>query len=82
MKKLFIIVGLVGILCGCTQPDTATRALESAGYTKIQLDGYSIFGCGKDDTFHDKFTAIGTNGKVVHGAVCGGWFKGATIRLD
>jgi len=80
MKVSLIILAL--ILSGCTKPDAARQALESNGFTNIQLDGYSIFGCGKDDYFSDKFTATGANGKQVTGVVCSGWFKGSTIRMD
>ena len=70
-------------LFGCTQPDHARRVLESAGYTEIQMQGYDWLACSEDDTYHDKFSAKGPNGKPVSGVVCAGLlFKGATIRLD
>lgn len=81
MKK-YIAVALVILLSGCTHPDSSMRTLEAAGYTQVQMHGYAIFGCAEEDTFHDSFTAIGSNGKPVSGVVCSGWFKGSTIRLD
>lgn len=81
MKKLILILALLATV-GCTQPDSATRALEASGYTEIQITGYNFFGCDEKDTFHTGFTAKGSNGKPIEGVVCGGWFKGATIRVD
>lgn len=82
MKKLILALALVASLSACTNADKSFRALEGAGYTQIQMNGYSFFGCGEDDAFHDSFTAKGANGKPVKGVVCSGWFKGSTIRLD
>lgn len=67
---------------GCTSDSDAQRALAAAGYTDVQLNGYSWFSCGKDDTFHTAFTARGPTGVPVSGVVCSGWFKGSTIRID
>lgn len=82
MKKLFIIVAIAAALSGCTNTSNAKRALEGAGYTNIQMNGYAFFGCDEKDAFHDAFTAEGVNGKPIEGVVCSGWFKGSTIRLD
>lgn len=71
------------LLLGCTQPDTAKRVLEGAGYTEVKVGGYDFFNCSKDDTYRTKFVAKGANGKPVSGVVCAGLlFKGATVRLD
>lgn len=70
------------ITAGCTNEDKARHALEGAGYTRIEMQGYSLFGCGKDDQFSDEFSALGPTGKPVSGVVCSGWFKGATIRQN
>lgn len=81
MKQLLIIVAI--LLTGCTQPERAGRVLLESGYTDIQLQGYDWMNCSKDDTYHDKFTAIGPSGRKVSGVVCSGlMFKGSTIRLD
>lgn len=81
MKKLILIAAVV-FLTACTQPDKATRALEASGYTEIKMNGFAFFGCDEKDSYHDAFTAKGSNGKMVEGVVCGGVFKGATIRVD
>jgi hypothetical protein len=80
--KTVLSIALIIMLAGCTKADTSRRVLESAGYTDVQMDGYAVFGCSDEDTFHDAFSAKGTNGKIVSGVVCSGWFKGATIRVD
>ncbi len=79
--KLFAMV-LAMSLAGCTDNDGARRALEDAGYSDIQVGGYALFSCSDKDTFATKFTAKGPTHKPVSGAVCSGWFKGKTIRLD
>lgn len=80
MKKLMIIAAI--ILSGCSASDTATKALEGAGYSEVNITGYKFFGCSEDDTFHTGFIAKGVNGKQVTGVVCSGLLKGATIRTD
>lgn len=80
MKKVMLIMALV--LSGCSSHDNTVHTLQAAGYTNITTDGYSFFGCGKDDTYHTKFTATGPTGVRVNGVVCSGVFKGSTIRID
>lgn len=76
-------LALVCALAACTQPDNARRVLEDAGYKDVQMHGYDWLNCSKDDTYHDKFSAVGPSGRRVSGVVCAGLlFKGATIRLD
>ena len=69
-------------LTACSDDRGAQKALAGAGYTDIKTDGYTFWGCGKDDTYHTKFTAKGPTGVTVTGTVCGGVFKGSTIRTD
>ena len=83
MKKI-LAIALIGIMCaGCSDADTARRALDNMGFTEIETFGYSFWaGCSKDDTFVTKFRAKNVNGKMVTGVVCNGWLKGATVRFD
>lgn len=81
MKKISLVLALM-LAAGCTAPESATTALTGAGYTNIQLTGYRFFGCSEDDLFKTGFTAKGPTGQTVKGVVCGGIFKGSTIRLD
>ena len=68
-------------LAACDDTKTARRALEDAGYTDITVGGYASWYCGRDDDFATKFTARNPAGRLVSGAVCSGWAKGATIRF-
>jgi hypothetical protein len=80
MRKIALVICF---LLACT-PDVAkaTRILEGAGYTNIQLGGYTAFKCSDDDGFNVAFTAVGVNGAPVEGAVCCGVIKSCTIRVD
>lgn len=81
MKKLLLAAAACLLLAGCTDPQGAKEALGAAGYKDIRITGYSLFGCGKDDTYSTAFTATGQNGSPVSGVVCAGlFFKGSTIR--
>lgn len=82
MKKLAIAVVALGFLAACDDPNTAKRTLSQMGYTDIEITGYSLFGCGKDDDFHTGFAATSPNGLRVTGVVCSGWLKGATVRFN
>jgi hypothetical protein len=78
-KGVFIISVIIAS-SGCTNPDTATQALLDAGYSDIEITGYSFFGCSEDDTFKTGFIAKSARGKDVKGVVCSGFLKGSTIR--
>lgn len=87
MKKLIIIpVLLVLAACqtGCTGDRTeVARVLEEQGYTDIEVGGFDMFGCSKDDNTATKFRAKGPTGRSVKGVVCGSfsfWGKGYTVR--
>lgn len=81
--KLLIVTVLAFLIAGCTKPESARHTLMQAGYTDIQITGYSFFSCGKDDFYQTGFIAKGPTGMRVEGAVCEGfWFKNSTIRFD
>lgn len=81
MKKLMIL-SLILLCAACTSEDDARRALSSAGYTDINILGYSFFSCSKEDFFRTEFTATNYQGKTISGTVCSGLlFKDATIRF-
>jgi hypothetical protein len=81
MKK-FLVIAAIALLSACTNTSNAERVLADNGYTEIQMTGYSLFGCGENDTFSDGFKAKSPNGKLVEGVVCSGMLKGSTIRFD
>lgn len=80
MKKIALALTVLLALSACTDPKAARKALEDQGYTSIITKGYAFMGCGKGDVFSTSFEAISMAGKTVKGVVCGGWFKGSTIR--
>ncbi len=72
------------LLLGACAADAerATRVLKGAGYTEIRLNGYPFFSCSDDDQFNVAFTAKGPTGEPAQGAVCCGWMKNCTIRVE
>lgn len=66
----------------CSDAPTAERVLRQNGYTEIKTTGHSWFGCSKDDSFATSFEAKGPTGVRATGAVCSGWLKGGSVRLD
>ncbi len=54
---------------------------ECDGYTDVQVHGWNLLGCGRDDSFTNGFEAK-KNGQRVTGYVCSGFFKGMTIRVN
>ena len=81
MFKAMCLIGSL-FLAGCSDHNTAVRVLTDQGYTDVQTTGYAMFTCGEHDTASTGFVATSPAGKRVTGAVCSGWFKGATIRFD
>lgn len=84
MKKTLITLAVtLGLLMvACTDEAGARHALDSAGYTEIELTGFNAFECGDDDGTATGFTAKNPAGKRVSGTVCCGIFaKGCTIRF-
>lgn len=79
MNKLILIL-LVAVAIGCTNPSQAREVLADEGYTDIEMTGYRFFGCSDDDEVRDGFRAR-RDGRVVEGVVCCGLlFKDCTVR--
>lgn len=91
-----VVVAMVLIVAGCeyvvgtsfVDQQTAISAMESAGYTNVQVVGrqnvfVSLLGCGKEDSVKFDMVAVNPNGETVTNTyVCVGWpWKGATIRF-
>lgn len=82
----FTVIGLF-LTPGCTQSERDVKAIvESQGYTQVEKTGWGWLECGSgknnNESFRTKFTAKSPNGSTVRGAVCKGWFKGATVRIN
>lgn len=79
MKKM-TLVALVLSIMGCTdKPDDVKATLDKFGMTYVDVGGWSVFGCGKLSWNHTKFVAIRSDGIVVEGVVCTGFFIDTTI---
>lgn len=82
MKKL-IAIACLSLLAGCGVNEVkAKRILESQGLSDVIIGGYTILGCGKEDTYRSSFTAKDAHGQNISGVVCGGMLKGYTVRFD
>jgi hypothetical protein len=57
--------------------------IQGYGFKNIKLTGWKPFVCAKDDNtlFTDSFEAQNIEGIKVKGVICGGFFKGYTLRL-
>jgi len=64
--------------------DAQIKAIIDEGYTDPSYTGGVILGCGEDDSimFSGRYEATNSNGKRVKLIVCGGWFKGYTVRHE
>jgi hypothetical protein len=85
MRKSLTLITMLAftLLAGCTDENTAQRALSGAGYTEIKFTGYSWFACGQDDLYATGFKAVGPTGRFTKGAVCSSLFtKFATVRTN
>lgn len=77
-----ILIIIIRLMIGFTNPTEAARTLESSGYSEIKLNGWAgIWSCGEGDTYADEFSATNPSGKRVTGVVCCGLFKGCTVRF-
>lgn len=80
MKKLTALLAL--LLCSCSAPDRTETTLQKAGFTNIEVTGWSPFSCGGDDTFSTGFVADNVQGQRVEGVVCCGLIgKQCTVRF-
>lgn len=80
MKLLRLTILAVWALA-CTNPEGARKALESSGFTHVELTGPEYFGCAEGETA-DGFKALNSAGLYVTGTVCCGvMFKGCTVRF-
>ena len=73
---------MFALLCvGCTDEKNSREALESMGFTDIELTGYEFWSCAKSDDFHTGFVAKNAQGRRVTGVVCCGIMKDCTVRF-
>jgi hypothetical protein len=79
MRHLFLIL----LLAGCEADHKKVETiLKAEGCTDIEVGGWSMTGCGKDDNQSNEFTCT-RNHVQVKGVVCsqfGLFAKGYTVR--
>jgi len=83
---VIVVIAVTEFSCGNSIPqERAVNALRANGFTDVEVTKRSVVfvslrGCDKSDNV--KFDAMVTNsrGERVHVIVCGGIFKGMTIR--
>lgn len=81
MRRGLLLTLLLTVFACSNDRAKVETVLKRDGYTNIRVRGWTLFGCGRDDSFVNAFTAR-KNGELVNGHVCGGWFKGMTIRVE
>lgn len=82
MKRMFLILGLLAGLAGCTNEEGTEHVLRVAGYKNVETLGYKWFACDEGGTC-TKFTATAPDGEQVMGHVsCGFFFRGCTIHIN
>lgn len=69
MKRTIILITVLMIMMGCTNPKGARTFLEQQGFTSIEIKGFDLLAHGKDDLTTTAFTAIEADGHRVDGAV-------------
>ena len=71
-----ISVALLALGCllftSCTDPVLTLRHLTAAGYSRIEVTGYKVFDCDKNDLVRTGFRARNESGDLVVGSVCCG----------
>ena len=69
------------VVLGCTAPAAeARRALDSSGFSEIELEGWVPFSCAEHEAVQG-FKAKSPKGTAVRGVVCCGVFKSCTVRF-
>lgn len=87
MYKVYFLSIFILIVGSIVIPMNSDRSslipfLENQGYKDVSISGYSFFGCGNNDFYRNKFSAINPSGNKIEGIVCEGlFFKAKTIRL-
>jgi hypothetical protein len=79
-RRVTIALALGAAACAAPE-DAALRSLHAMGLHYVKIGGYPFFQCGDSDEFNSEFTATGTDGKRVQGAVCCGFLKNCTVRF-
>lgn len=72
MKSFTAILALPILLSACaTAPDFA-GAVQQGGMSQVAVGDMIWTGCGNENEFARRFTAVDASGRPVEGVVCGG----------
>ena len=80
MKQL-LILSLFLLIISCTREEDVSKYARIEKWDSYSVEGFCWFGCGQDDFFKTKFTAV-KNGQAFKGCVCSSIFKNSTLRID
>lgn len=81
-----VVIIAANLLGAMVEPDAAVSALETHGFSEVEIREKVIFfaglrGCGRGDSALFRARAKNPVGKMVDVNVCVGWpLKGATVR--
>lgn len=82
LTKILILFLLCLSCFACTDETSSKDALRKAGFTDVEITGYSWYSCGENDFYSTGFKATNVNGERVEGTVCCGLIaKDCTIRF-
>lgn len=80
MKR--VMIAAAALLAGCAPPvGEARSAVEAYGFDRVNVGGYALIGCSREDVHRFKWTGRNTAGRHVAGVVCGGILKDWTVRI-
>lgn len=89
--KRFSLVVIAALCCGFTMDDAekkvfygrdARLAVEAFGFTDVKITGPALYGCGRDYTIANEFSAVGPRSHKVKGIACGAFIvKGWSIKI-
>ena len=84
MHRALVVLSLPLILLGaCTSmAPKFVDAVETEGATQVVLGEIVFTGCGNENEFARKFTAMGPDGYEVEGLVCGGLLGPTVYGMD
>lgn len=81
MRRITLLIATLGLAaCGPKKAELA-REVEAFGFSDVRIGSWASFRCSKDDSYGYYFSAINGQGRPVNGVVCGGLFKGSTVRI-
>jgi hypothetical protein len=70
------------LLAGCTSEDGTRTILESAGFSKVEVDGHAWLACGGGVLWATSFSATNPLGDHVSGAVCCRPMEACTVLVQ